>query len=317
MKPEIIARLLSMTLGLACTVLPVRGELTGQQKALAIEAARTDLYAQLMRQIKGIQVSETTIVANMVTEDATRSGSMDGYIRGATIGEPQFVGDACIIPGSITLQQVVENVNTMTRTSGGTTIGLAKVEQLNTFRLVRAQGMGSVRASPAGATPMAANDLETGLTETLNKLKGPGQFKLGAIEAARIDALAQLARQIKGVRISDSAVVFNMATESRWTDTDTTALVQGAVVLRYVAVDPELVACTMQITLQQVAENIERTSVTKTVGSVHALTSQQVNERIQRYNPALTRVTATGYGAIRNPHAQAIPATTEVIGTVR
>jgi hypothetical protein len=295
--------------------LSARGELSGQDKALAIEAARANLYAQLIGQIKGLQVSETTIVANMAVEDANRAASVDGFIRGVSVGEPQFVGDMCLISGSITLQQVVENVNTLVRSGSGPAVAYEKVERLNNLRVVRAQGTGAVRARAPEAAPVANDEIETGLAETLGKLKGPGQLKLGAVEAARIDALAQLARQVKGVRISDSSVVFNMATESRWTDTETNALVQGAAVVRYHAVDGELVACTMQITLQQVVENIERTATRSTVGGLTV--SERVQERIQRYNPALTRITATGYGAVRSAAAQAPAVAAPMIGTVK
>lgn len=315
MKIKMLHRALVFLLALSSGFAGMAAEISGQDKALAIEAARADLYAQLVRQIKGIQVAENTIVANMVTEDSTRTAATDGFIRGVQVGEPQFSGDVCIVPGSITLQQVVENVNSLTRTSGGQTVAYEKVERLNNTRIVRAQGVGSVRAHEETAAEVPG-EIDTGLNDTIGKLRGAGQLKLGAIEAARIDALAQLARQIKGVRITDSAAVYNMATDNRWTDTETEALVKGAVVLRYAAVDGELAACTMQITLQQLVENIQATKSSTTVGGVTV--AEKISERIQRFNPALTKITATGYGAIRSGNSSASPAaSTEFIGSVK
>lgn len=285
------------------------GEISGQEKALAIEAARADLYAQLIRQVKGIQVSENTIVANMVTEAAEKSASTEGYIRGVKLGDPQFVGDVCFIDGELTLRQVVENLNSIVRVEAGQKTAYERVEQLNQTRVIRARGAGTTRAKTeiVGDVPLA----EDGLGDTIARLSGSGQHKLGAVEAARIDALAQLARQIKGVRVSDDSSVFNMASAGRLTDTESQALVRGAIVLRYSAVDSELVACTMQITLRQLVENIESTYAKKTVAGITV--SERLSERIEQFNPNLARITATGYGALRTKQS----ATTEVIGSVQ
>jgi hypothetical protein len=185
------------------------------------------------------------------------------------------------------------------------------VEQFNQTRVVRARGAGAVRAREQQAEGDVA-PADDGMRETLAALGGSGQQKLGAIEAARVDALAQLARQIKGVRVSDDSTVFNMASSGRMTDTEAQALVKGAVVVRYSAVDPELAACTMQITMRQVVENIESTYAKKTVGGVTV--SERLVERIEQLNPSLVRITATGYGAARKK--QSAEARTEVIGSV-
>jgi len=309
-----VCRFVLMLLLLAAQL---RAELSGQQKALAIEAARNDLYAQLVRQIKGIQVSDKTLVANMVVEDSTKIGSVQGFVRGARLSDPQFVGDICLIQGSITLQQVVENVNEMTRSVGGVAISQTKVETLNAVRVIRAQGTGSVVSPSPGARVSDVGTPDDGLVQVIGRLSGSGQTKLGAIEAAKIDALAQLARQVKGVRISDSALVFNMATESRWTESDMTALVQGAVVVRYSVVDPELVACTMQITLQQVVENIDRSAQTKKVPGLESVAVRSVSEQIQLFNPTMTVITSTGYGAIRGSGSPVSSTGAEMVGAVK
>jgi len=301
--------LASCGLLLAIVVSARAAEISGQDKALAIEAARADLYAQLVRQIKGIQVSESTIVANMVTEAADRSAGTEGYVRGVKVGEPQFVGDVCFIDGQITLQQVVENLSSFVKTQDGQTLSSERVERLNQTRVVRARGTGTVRTKPEVAGDVAP--AEDGMKETLAAMSGSGQQKLGAIEAARVDALAQLARQIKGVRVSDDSTVFNMVSAGRITDTEAQALVRGAVVLRYSAVDPELASCTMQITLRQVVENLESAYAKKTIGGVTV--SERFTERVEQFNPSLTRITATGYGAARKKSSEAA---TEVIGSV-
>ena len=286
--------------------------LTGQDKAMMIEAARADLYAQLARQIKGLNVTDTTIVANHATEDSTRRGAVDALVRGAVVNEPQFLEDVCLVAGSITLDQVVENLrSTRTEFADGRTAGFESVKRFNEVRTISAQGVGTRRspASSAAAAPEAPAD--DGMRATLAVLKGTGQEKLGAIEAARIDALAQLARQIKGVRISDDSLVHNMALDGRWTEASSQALVQGARVMRYAALEGELVSCVMSITLQQVVENVQRRSTEFASGKVTSF------ERISRYNPALVTITATGYGAVGKGRTSSGVAPGRILGSVQ
>ena len=286
--------------------------LTGQDKAMMIEAARADLYAQLARQIKGLNVTDTTIVANHATEDSTRRGAVDALVRGAVVNEPQFLEDVCLVAGSITLDQVVENLrSTRTEFADGRTAGFESVKRFNEVRTISAQGVGTRRSpgSSAAAAPEAPAD--DGMRATLAVLKGTGQEKLGAIEAARIDALAQLARQIKGVRISDDSLVHNMALDGRWTEASSQALVQGARVMRYAALEGELVSCVMSITLQQVVENVQRRSTEFASGKVTSF------ERISRYNPALVTITATGYGAVGKGRTSSGVAPGRILGSVQ
>ena len=128
---------------------------------------------------------------------------------------------------------------------------------------------------------------------------------------ARLDALVQLAQQVKGVRISDQATVYDLSDSGRFTTSETDALLRGAVVVRYKALQSDLVACTMQITYQKLVENIESTYRKKTVGGL--VVSESLNERVRIHNPGLTRVEATGHGSIGR---RAASVSTEVIGSV-
>jgi hypothetical protein len=300
---------------IALSALPRLGaaEISGQDKAMMIEAARADLYAQLARQIKGLNVDEATLVANHATEDSTRRGSVEALVRGASVGEPQFLEDVCVIPGSITLEQVVENLRSTRREfANGTSSGFESIKRFNETKVIAAQGLGT-RRSPGSTRPeeAAAAPADDGMKATLAGLRGTGQEKLGAVEAARIDALAQLARQIKGVRISDDSLIHNMALDGRWTETSSNALVSGAQVLRYAAMEGELVSCVMSITLQQVVENVQRQRTEFANGSVTSL------EKISRYNPALVTITATGYGAVGKGRTTPGAAPGRIIGSVQ
>jgi hypothetical protein len=289
-------------------------ELSGQDKAMMIEAARADLYAQLARQIKGLNVDETTLVANHATEDSSRHGSVEALVRGANVGEPQFLEDVCVIAGSITVEQVVENLRATRREfANGSSTGFESIKRFNEAKTISAQGLGT-RRSPGGGRAeesVAAAPADDGMKATLAALRGSGQEKLGAVEAARIDALAQLARQIKGVRISDDSLIYNMALDGRWTETSSSALVSGAQALRYTAMEGELVSCVMSITMQQVVENVQRQRTEFANGSVTSL------EKISRYNPALITITATGYGAVGKGRMAPAAAPGRIIGSVQ
>jgi len=157
-----------------------------------------------------------------------------------------------------------------------------------------ALGRGSRKTPGQGATVREDSD---GMVETLRRLKGSGQEKLGATEAARIDGLAQLAQQIKGVKISDRATCFNMALDGKWTEASSSALVRGARVVRYTANGDDLVSCIMQIDLEKVVENIHKNETLYSNGATVSY------ESIERYNPGIVTVTATGWGAIGKARA--------------
>lgn len=270
------------------------GDITGQEKAMMIEAARADLYAQLARQIKGLQIGENTLVANHAVADSARGAGVDALVRGATVGEPQFLEDVCLVQGSITLEQVVENLKSSSREfTSGRTESYESIKRNNEYRIISAQGLGTRKAPVTDHADLGVGAVsDDGLKATLAALKGTGQEKLGAIEAARIDALAQLARQIKGVRISDDTLVNNMALDARWTETASEALIIGAQVVRYAPLEGELASCVVNITLEQVVENVQRNRTEFSNGAVIS------SEKIRRYNPALVTITATGYGAV-------------------
>ncbi len=290
--------------------------ISGQERAMMIEAARTDLYAQLARQVKGLQIDDQTFVANNALEASDRAAQTAAWLRGVEVGEPQFDEDICFVPGSITLDQVVENLKSWRRTdASGREISYENIKRRTEYVTLSAVGTGS-RATPppttesagAGAGPVMPND---GLREALAAMSGPGQQKLGALEAARIDALANLARQIKGVQLNDESFVQNMALDARWTDTATSALVKGARVVRYKAMGPDLVSCVMEIDLVQVVENVQRSATEFASGRVVE------RERIERYNPGLTTIRATGFGAIGDGRATSGVPMGRVIGEIQ
>lgn len=278
--------------------------LTGVEKAQMIEAARADCYAQMIRQIKGLQVTDNTLVANHVTDSSYKEAFAQALIKGAQLSEPEFIGDICVINGKMTIEQIVENVNRITKKTGGVTVSdFSNIKRFNRYQTIGAQGVGTVAAKKLSVSESEPIDQNRGLKETINTLSGNGQQKLAAIESARIDAYAQLARQIKGLELTDQSVVYDMAENSRWTTAMSNALIKGAFVERYSAMDKDLAVCVVAINMQRVVENVRKvTNNSKSFASVH------------RKNTGIVKVTATGYGAVGSGQLNEAPA---IIGTVQ
>lgn len=318
-RRRLLAPILSALIATMSVTSASARDLTGQEKAMMIEAARADLYAQLARQIKGLNVTDQTLVANHAVEDSTRRGNVDALVRGAAVGEPQFLEEVCLVSGSITLEQVVENLRaTHSGRADGSAAGFESIKRYNETKTISAQGVGARRSArstgaPADETAVAADAIlaDDGLKATLAALSGSGQDKLGAVEAARIDALVQLARQIKGVRLSDESLVYNMALDGRWTEASTQALVQGAQVVRYAPLEGGVVSCVMRITLRQVVENVQRHR------SEFANGRSASYEKISRHNPALVTIAATGFGAVGQGRLAPVVGPARVIGSVQ
>jgi len=257
-----------------------------------IEAARADVYAQLLRQIKGMEVSDDSLVADHVMEQSDKTGVSEGLISGVKLEEPRFFGDICMMSGSITLAQVVDNVNTLLRQyNTGKRVEFESLKRRTVYKTIRAEGVGTLDAPNLKSATDEGLIIDTGLEEAISQLQGSGKQRLGAIEAARIDALSQLARQIKGIEVSDQSLVQDMVLDSRWTTTSLNALVKGAVVERYVALDGDLVSCVMRIYMKQIEENLRSVSKTYSNGKVDFREFAKMKSKV-------TTVRATGYGAI-------------------
>jgi hypothetical protein len=267
-------------------------KISGSQQVQMIQAARLDLYTQLARQIKGLNISEESVVANSVTLDLSREASVQALVKGVQETPPAFMDDICIISGSITLQQVIENINSLVKEKNNQIQeSIENIKRYNKFSLVKGQGTGTLPAPPSAADPSGFDD--AGLAAALSKLEGRGQHKLNAVEMARLSAYANLAAQIKGMKISDQSTMYNAA-QSRWTSGETSALVKGAQVKKFYAMNKELIACYMEITLEQIVENVQKNS------TIFANGKEVTTEKIQRFNGELRTVKATGFGSVNS-----------------
>jgi hypothetical protein len=285
---------------------PAPQAISGTDKVLMKHAAEANCYSLMVQEIKGLKVSEDMTVADAVTQDFEQTGESSGFVRGAVLKDPVFIDDVCVVEGQITLDQVVENLNHSIETvSDKLKQEILAIKRFNTKRVVTVRGLGTV---PAPQTPDEPNapSRDVGEAQTLRSLSGPGQYKVMAMQAARLDALAKLAANLKGVRVSSEITVRNCAASS-WEEADTTAIVRGARVVRYAALAPDLVECWVEITLDTVVENLKRDSTLFPNGN------EVTVEKVRRFNKKMT-VPATGLGAVVKPSSSTSDA---IPGSVR
>ena len=286
--------------------------LTGVDKVMMHKAARANCLANLANQVKGLSISENACIVNAFSQDVTQSSFIEALIKGAVVSDPIYVGDSCVVNGTLTLDQVVVNLKQLSTTvNNQQTQSFEEVKKYNTKSVVKATGMGTIAAPEDKNKPDGPPD-DTGEIEVLRRLSGPGQYKIMALKAALLDAYANLASSLKGVKLTDQMTVNNCVGQS-WTETATAAIVTGARVKRYVAVPPDMVHCTIEITLATVVENVKKNSTVFSNGREISM------ENIRRYNGDLVTIPATGSGAVVSN--QAVPPRqstgTGIIGEVK
>ncbi len=266
---------------------------TGIEKAQMIEAARMDAYNQLARTIKGLELSDSSLIANHVTQERLVNAVTEAFLQGTVLSEPVFVDDICMINASLTMEQVIENLESVKKKYGiFKEINIENVTRRTSQKVFSAQGVGTLPAPTQEDAKTATDTSGAGLQAALAKLDGPGQSKLAAKEAAFLDACAQLARQINGIHVNSQSLVFNMAQKSSQIEGVASMLVKGAQVKQWTAIDKDLLSCVVTITYQQIVENVE--TVQKTFAPGFSVSRTNIEQSLGG-----TRiVTATGYGGV-------------------
>ena len=271
---------------------PAARPITGADKIMMAKAAQVHCYTLMIEEIKGLKVSESLTVADAASQDLTQASASSGIVQGAVLKAPVYLDDCCMISGTITLDQLVENLTRSVKiTNEKLTEGFVAIKRYNQKAKVTVTGLGALAAP--GSPDEAQTPADKGETETLKRLVGPGQYKVMALKKARLDALTQLAAHIKGVRISATMTV-NNCVGSSWEQADTEAVIQGARVVRYAAVAPDLAQCWVEITMENIVENIHKHSTLFPSGK------EVTVENIRLYNQ-LVKVPAIGQGAVTKP----------------
>jgi hypothetical protein len=210
-----------------------------QKKLLAKRAAEADAYRKLAEAVYGLQINSRTYVQDFVAESDDIRAEVDTFVRGIRLGTPIWYEDGtCEVPAEVTVAKVVDTLRSVhKRHYKGDSIKAEDFESV-TRRIekdvIKVIGMGALREE-------LPPDLPEGVVEELGPPPGavkpaipdiwrkiPGQARLMAERAARVDAQRRLAERIKGVRLTARTQVRDFVAESDVITTELDASLIGA-----------------------------------------------------------------------------------------
>lgn len=97
----------------------------GQQKLMAMRAARVDAYRVLAEQVSGFRVSGNTTLSAMATQSDVVRAQVDAFLRGARLVSLQPVGDGMIYEATVELELPAEFIDRMSAMApGGPTVSV-------------------------------------------------------------------------------------------------------------------------------------------------------------------------------------------------
>lgn len=282
-----------------------------QDQAKMLQLARQEARLQLIQNIFGVKVSTSVTVSDLCDSDTQSSEDFRRVLlQGVSYGPADYSHDGfCYIDAVLTMDQVIENLHAVeTKLNGSTKIIDQDITRFNKKTVIRAIGMGVL---PDPKRPLNSDVMpdDTGLKEAMDKLSGTPQEKYLAKKSAELDARLQLVERLNGVKVSQSHSFYNMVEASGVNIADIQeTLIRGAKPIRYIAEDQSRLRCDMQLTLNQLIENIKRE--TKLVNGIGSSV-----EDILRYNKVVI-VNAPGYGFTSGSQSNS-PKIKEITGEVK
>ena len=132
------------------------------------------------------------------------------------------------------------------------------------------------------------------------------QQKLMGKNAAEVDAMAKLAKEVKGLWIEGIDVVKNFVTEESVRNVKFDAFIRGAQFIDFDVTSDGIISATAQITLTQVIRNIEIIKKTKYKGDDKDDIKTKITEKVTETNVPLV-ITVVGYGAMSGEESGGSP----------
>jgi len=278
--------------------------LTAQEKLMSRNAAEVDAYAKLAKEVKGLWIDGIDVVKNFVTEESVRNVRFDAFVRGAhvvkTTDHPDGMAE---VEMEITLTEFVRNVEEVFKTTykGKKKYEFSNIEEKTQQRTVKVTGFGappsateSAPEAPAG-TPAADGFAQKAFAALGTRYSA--QQKLMGKNAAEVDALGKLAKEVKGLWIDGIDVVKNFVTEESVRNVKFDAYIRGAQFIDFDVTADGIVTATAQITLTQVIRNIEVIKKTTYKGKHADDIKTKITEKITEKSVPLV-ITVVGYGAM-------------------
>ncbi|NQU75814.1 MAG: hypothetical protein HQ546_05820 [Planctomycetes bacterium] len=280
-----------------------------QGRLLAYRAARADAMRKLAERVVGLQINSTTTVKDFVTESDVIETSMQAFLNGLReTGEPKYMEDGtCEVTMQVKLKSVVANLKQgFVSHYKGDKVKIedfTKMTVTNRVDVIRETGSGvappSLLEDPLVSVTPASVDSLTNLEGEakaywLSHCKPQG--RLGAVRAARVDAMRRLAERIKGVMITSNTTVQDFVATSDQVDLDLRCFLRGAreVGIRYHLEEP-VVEVEMAVTVRELLAEV------KTWGAVHCkdhkVTVEDFDKVIVKTSDKVIRETGMGVPA--------------------
>jgi hypothetical protein len=279
-----------------------------QQKLLSKRAAEADAYRKLAEAVRGVQITSDTYVKDFVAESDDIRAAVDSMIRGIRLGEPRWYSDlSCEVPAEITVARLVKDLKRVhNQHYEGKRLKQSDFEQINRNqdrKVIKVVGLGAPREDipfdlPEGVAEKIAAP-PAGVDAPLPAIwrEIPAAARIGAINAARYDAMRQLIERIKGLRIDSDTVVRDFMTESdRITVTARGKLFGATEVGRFFHDNEYIVEMTVEVPLESVVSVIKELHASSRRGEhVESVDVEQIRKSIKQKT-----FQATGMG-IPNP----------------
>lgn len=204
-----------------------------QTKLLAKRAAQADAYRNLAEQVKGLRLTSTTFVKDFVAESDEINASLNTFLRGAKVTDVRYMEDGS---AEVTVELAIKTVETeLTSIYKAHYKGdrykindFQDIHVTNKIEKITATGNGAPRSAEAEETASVAKPATgrvLGLPAAWKNV--PARARLMAVRAAKVDALRNLAEQVKGLRIRGETYVRDFVAESDQIRTDLDTWIQG------------------------------------------------------------------------------------------
>lgn len=192
-----------------------------QSRLMARKAARVDALRNLAEMVYGVSLTSDTTVANFVTQSDVIRTRLDAVIQGAgEVNYSEGPDGTAEVTVAISVQQVVE------------ALGIPFAYDSPT---ISATGYGAQSGAYAPPVPEAPAvppaDIVTAKgygAEPGDRAMSPAQRSLMAKRAAKLDALRNLAEEVKGVKITSDTYVRDFVTQSDEVNARLQAFIRGA-----------------------------------------------------------------------------------------
>ena len=277
--------------------------LTAQEKLLARNAAEVDAYAKLAKEVKGLWIDGIDVVRNFVSEESVRNVRFDAFVRGARVVRADSHPDGMAeVEMEIVLEEFVRNVEELQKTvyKGKKKYEFYKITPVVEQRSIKVTGFGAPPTDTPAQEAAAVRPSTDGFAQRAFAALGTrytAQQKLMGKNAAEVDALGKLAKEVKGLWIDGIDVVKNFVIEESVRNVKFDAFICGAQFIDFDVSPDGMVSATAQITLTQVVRNIEVIKKTKYKGHDKDDIKVKITEKVTEQQIPLV-ITVVGYGAM-------------------